>query len=262
MKAHRVARVALHLGACLSIFAVVHADGVQIVDKPGLGIFPTIQSAIDAASDGDVLVVAKGTYSGFTVDGKGLWVLAFPPSAPQSTVNGTVTVRNVPAGSTLVIAGLKITGATSFTASNPGYRMDNCPGSVVLRQCIIKGGTLNAMGFFKPPAPPGARITNCQRVFLVGCAITAETAPLAMTIPGSWAASGSKRSAARSPHTTARCGAARAATKACRAVEKAARAAGSSTGASSCRDLRSPVERAATVLPYSVARPETAEMPW
>ena len=171
MKARRIARIAVLLGVCLSLCAIARAGGVQIVDKPGLGIFPTIQAAIDAASDGDVLVVAKGSYPGFTVDGKGLWVLALPTHPTGTTsVSGTVTVRNLPASSTLVLAGLKITGASSSFQANPGVRLENGAGSIVLRECVIKGGALMT-GFSSPPASPGVSLSGCPRVFFVGCSI-------------------------------------------------------------------------------------------
>jgi hypothetical protein len=183
MKTRRIARITVALATCLSLCVVARADGVQIVDKPGLGIFPTIQAAVDAASDGDVLVVAKGAYSGFTIDGKGLWVLALPPSAPQSTVSGRVTVLNLPANSMVVIAGLNITAPSStFGQLSPGVSLVHCSGPILLRQCTIKGGAF--LQHFSTPASPGVRIIDCPRVFLAGCVAEGGDGMFAYDDPG------------------------------------------------------------------------------
>ena len=52
----------------------LRAQGVRIVEAPGLGSLPDIQSAVDAAADGDTLLVAPGSYAGFVIDGKQLAV--------------------------------------------------------------------------------------------------------------------------------------------------------------------------------------------
>ena len=50
------------------------AQVLHVVDGTGLGDFGTIQEAVDAASDGDQILVRAGAYGAFTIQGKGLVV--------------------------------------------------------------------------------------------------------------------------------------------------------------------------------------------
>jgi hypothetical protein len=47
----------------LLILAPVAATEIYAVRPDGIGDFPTIQAAINAAHDGDVIVLAEGTFS-------------------------------------------------------------------------------------------------------------------------------------------------------------------------------------------------------
>lgn len=68
--------------------------------------FADIPAAAAAAVDGDVLLVRSGDYNGFTLDGKALSVVADAGAAVN--VYTCVTVRNLPAGKTVLLAGLTI----------------------------------------------------------------------------------------------------------------------------------------------------------
>ena len=68
--------------------------------------FVTIQPAIDAAQDGDVVLVRPGTYAGFVVDGKSLVVHADGAvTLTESVEKSCIQVQNVPAGSRVVVRG-------------------------------------------------------------------------------------------------------------------------------------------------------------
>lgn len=68
-----------------SLFCAVAATS-QSVLVVGPGGYATIQGAVDAASNGDIVRIAPGTYPVFQVSGKGLTLIADQP--------GTVRVRN------------------------------------------------------------------------------------------------------------------------------------------------------------------------
>ena len=79
--------------AALLLTTFAHAD-VWIVDATGGGDFRDLQAAVDAAGDGDTLVVRDGVYSTFFAIDKGLRVVAERGATP--VVHGTVVVREVP----------------------------------------------------------------------------------------------------------------------------------------------------------------------
>src|SRR5262245_20311539 len=65
--------------------------------------FNEISSAIQAASDGDLILVRPGTYGKFTLE-KGLMIRASQEANFQ--VDGTIIVQNIPAGRRAGISGL------------------------------------------------------------------------------------------------------------------------------------------------------------
>src|SRR6185436_17455407 len=67
--------------------------------------YADIQAAVTAAVDGDVVLVRGGGYNAFTIDGKGISILA--DTGATVTIFGPALVRNIPAGKTVVIAGLR-----------------------------------------------------------------------------------------------------------------------------------------------------------
>src|SRR5688572_1658513 len=89
--ARALRRVLIGLAFVPALPAIATAGHVRIVDASGSAPFTSIQAAIDAAVDGDVLLVGAGTYPGFTVDGKGLVLLA-PSSA---LVTSAVVIANL-----------------------------------------------------------------------------------------------------------------------------------------------------------------------
>ena len=71
MVSRLVSRVLVPIALVFGIAATARA-GIHIVDTSGSGGFATVQAAVDAASDGDVILIRGGTYAGFTISGKSL----------------------------------------------------------------------------------------------------------------------------------------------------------------------------------------------
>ncbi|MEM7203850.1 MAG: hypothetical protein AAF628_26540 [Planctomycetota bacterium] len=119
------------LAGSLALAPASFAQTVWTVDDDGGAAFTSIQAAVDAASDGDVIVVSDGSYAEFTLDGKGLAVLADEAAAVvvQGTPGAVTTlVRNVPAGQRALLRGL--TFAPSAQLFGRVLSIESCAGTV------------------------------------------------------------------------------------------------------------------------------------
>jgi hypothetical protein len=116
--------VVLFAGLCSADVIVVHPT-------LGVGDFLDVQPAVDAAVDGDVVLVKDGVYPGFHVDGKAIVVCAeFPGHAYVNFIE----VRNVAAGSTCVLFGLG-----TLSAYPVGLRVENVQGLLSVERCEFRG---------------------------------------------------------------------------------------------------------------------------
>ncbi len=126
------------LGICLLITLAVPATAsVIVVHAGGGGDFTAIQPAIDAASDGDTILVKSGNYAGFTIDGKG--VVVVQDSGASAQILGTIAVQDVPVASRVVLNGLKVRPPASSTASAYGLHARDVAGALRLHRCDIAG---------------------------------------------------------------------------------------------------------------------------
>src|SRR4029079_1068647 len=104
----------LVLSICTFVVGLVPAARaeVRVVDGTGApGTFATIQSACDASSDGDTVLVKAGTYATFALVNKGITVSAYPGASVH--VTGCIRIRSLNAGKTAVLIGLTTTGVPS-----------------------------------------------------------------------------------------------------------------------------------------------------
>lgn len=157
----------------VSLCSSALAENVVIVDAGGLQSYPGLQSAIDAASNGDVLVVAPGVYAPFTIDDKTVWIEAATPGTVQ--VDGTVTIQNLKKAKYVVLSGLSITGLEQSTfpgESDPALVLTDDRGNIRVQDCTITGG--RGGDGCHPYGSGGDAViaTNCKRLAFVRSTLT------------------------------------------------------------------------------------------
>jgi hypothetical protein len=103
--------------ACLASSAAADTIVVSSDGAPGSD-YTNIQSAINAAQPGDLILIHPGSYTPFTLF-KPLTLLA---SAPGVEVSGTSFVLHIQAGKVAALAGLELVG----------LELAQCPGTIVL----------------------------------------------------------------------------------------------------------------------------------
>lgn len=100
--------------------------------------FAQIQPAVDAAADGDLIMVGSGTYGGFTIDGKNLTIEIFPGDVVGFTTTPaqTIVIKNLAATETVTLRNL------GNAASRPYLSASSNLGPVFLETCETWGCTL------------------------------------------------------------------------------------------------------------------------
>ena len=134
--------------------------------------YATIQSAIDAAADGDTVLVAPGTYTGslgtayvFHTLGKAITIQA--SGSPEETILDGENSRRVVLHSgaenvVTVIDGFTITRGFTENSYGGGFASTSSSTSPTITDCIITGNTSNSRGgglYFASSNSP--TITNC-----------------------------------------------------------------------------------------------------
>lgn len=140
---------ALVLAAAASSAAA--ANRVWIVDSAS----SSIQAAVDAAADGDVVLVKAGHYAGFRIDDKAVGVVA--DDGAQVSIGGAVTVRDLGAQRDVVLAGLAL--------DRPLWCFD-ASGSIRIESCRVLGD---------PTAISSSRhaalVERCRDVAFIDCTL-------------------------------------------------------------------------------------------
>jgi hypothetical protein len=163
--------VAVHISRMLRIsgFSLLlgHTAAAGVVFVAPNSLYTTIDAAIVAASDGDVILVKPGTYSGFTLVDKSLWIIAETASTVE--VVNTAKIQSLSAEREVVVRGLKLLNSAG-PASSPGLEITNCLGPVRIEGCTIAGRqAFPASQYYASAGGPGAVVTSSARVaFLRG----------------------------------------------------------------------------------------------
>lgn len=132
-------RIASLLCACVLASPSSSADVLVVDASAGPGWdFTELQAAVDAAADGDVLLVRNGVYAGVTIDDLSISVLADTGEA-NVRVQGGFTIRNLSANKRVLVSRIQLipTSLGSF-ASLSGWFVSDCAGAVLLRRCTVQ----------------------------------------------------------------------------------------------------------------------------
>ena len=122
------------------------------------GAFVDIQPAIDAANEGDLVLVATGNYSAFVVDGKSIRIAADSDSQPI-VVNFQVV--SLAADQLVDVHGISCSGTDSR------IRVFACLGPVLLQDC----STFRPVGFPAANPPAGLFVSSSKSVTVINANI-------------------------------------------------------------------------------------------
>lgn len=137
------------------------ASGGVLTVAPSGAAYTEIADAVAAASDGDVILVESGGYSGFAIHAKSVSVVA--DAGSSVTVHSPVAVRNLASTQTAVLSGLVLSqpwGGTALTLA------DNA-GPVRVQAVEATGGQYVFGGAWS-----ALEVTNCADTSFAGCAFT------------------------------------------------------------------------------------------
>jgi hypothetical protein len=168
-----VIRASIRAAFFAGVVASTSFANVIVVDASGGGDYTQIQAAIDAASDGDVLLVRNGSYAAFIVDDKALAIVGDTSADVQ--VVGAASVRNLSASKTAVIEHLSATGAGSGNTVF-GLYLSNDHGRIRVESCSFTGAASSGNG------QDAVRIDACADVALTS---TNATGGSSATYPSS-----------------------------------------------------------------------------
>lgn len=163
----------LSLAAACLLAKDANSQAVRVVDaNGGAGSFASIQLAINASSDGDLLLIRPGTYSRSVINGKALTLMADGPGVTiqqlsGATSNAGIDILNLNPSQAVNLAGLSVEAAgLSFTCSN-ALLIENCAGPIQIRDCSFVTKPANGPFASGPIDTSGALLTNAAAVHIV-----------------------------------------------------------------------------------------------
>jgi hypothetical protein len=130
---------------------------------PGVN-FTNVQAAVNAAANGDIVLVRSGSYPSFSITAKDVDVVA--DSGASVTVAG-FAVRTLPAGRAIVVRGIVASGG-----DEAGAQIKNCAGHVTIEDCVLVGADGNGIftsPSFDPNGASGAVVDGSTAVAIVRC---------------------------------------------------------------------------------------------
>lgn len=167
-------------GLLLAAFLVIAADPVRAAPAPAGGgtgklwtvdnhvgaaaDFADVQSAVDAASDGDTIRIAasQSYYAAPMIAGKALALLGDSGHANWAGLYGEMVISGLAPGQSVLLSELRMVGSTSRA-----LRVENCAGSV----WIVRSGVYGGSG------SDGARILASTAVVFDRCTVQGGWGP-------------------------------------------------------------------------------------
>jgi hypothetical protein len=159
---------------CISLTLLVSSSTVLAEDRLVPGEYLTIQAGIDAAVDGDTVVVSQGTYNENVVINKGVILTSTNPDDPAVAGNtiidaggsdSAVTFSGGDPNNTYSLEGFTITGGNSA-----GIKCQS--GNITISNCIVTNNI-----HYTPSAGKGGGISNISaNLTVIDCTFTGNTA--------------------------------------------------------------------------------------
>jgi hypothetical protein len=155
----------LALRSILAVFLLASVPLAQgkvwvVDDNGGAGVdFTDVQPAVDAAANGDVILVAPGLYTGFQIVSKSLTIQAEPGASTwvqRGSLPDLLAIRDTSGSQTVTIRGLRLSDA-----AGGGIVLENCAGTVWIEDCVC----LQLPTFYA--YTEGLRAEDCDSVVLV-----------------------------------------------------------------------------------------------
>jgi len=156
-------RLAPILASAALAAAPASAD-VYIHGQPGS--YATLQAAVDAAVDGDRLLIEPGLYATTRIDGKGLHLHGLP-GGPFDTIRirGTLEVLDLPETSVFTLSDVVVDWNSSSVpqAEVDALRLKDCAGQVRVQRCTLNGSFYH-QDFLNVSRGAGLRAEGCPKV--------------------------------------------------------------------------------------------------
>lgn len=146
----------------LPVLLSLAPDVLVVDDDPG-GDFLEIQAAVEAAADGDTILVRAGQYAPVFVDGRGVTITADTDALVELPA---LLVRNTSSDQRFVARGLDVVPTGLATGLiELGIEIEDCAGTVLIEDCRAIG-PMTGPDLLFPPSP-ATRVRSSDNVFLV-----------------------------------------------------------------------------------------------
>lgn len=149
-------KLSTHVFALAALFLATPAFADVLTVGPSGQMFTTPQAAVNAALDGDVILIRAGAYFSFTIDGKALTVVG----GPSVSLRPPLTIRNLSASQTVTISAVNWSVVAADPAQ-PGIAIENCAGRVRVQDCLVRS----------IDTEPAARVDASPQVSFARCTL-------------------------------------------------------------------------------------------